>query len=466
MNIKRLVLGTAAGALAVTGAQAADLPVVVEPIDYVRVCDAYGVGYYFIPGTETCLRLAGRVRADYNIFFDLDDDPLLRPATVDPFYDIPQVFNPDVTGPRSFDAGEDHYRFRARGYIYLESRTATEFGLLRTFTEVQFTRDNAGGVDVNLDSAVIQFGGLIFGRTDSLYDFNDADLGPAQFFSYLHSDTKNNLIGYQFAFGNGFSAAISLEDHATRSSPILQVVGDDPGFFFARPFSSTLFDRRQNAGNDGIRSAIPDIVGNLRVDQGWGSAQVMAAGHEVDATGVTFNGFSPATGTYVVPTLRGNGLQDEYGFAVGAGVSVNVPFGTATTAALTGTYARGALSYAAAGAVGPGVADAVITPDGSLELGDFWSVSGGLATSFSPTVAASIQAGYLNVDQADVQLDPGGNAGLESLDFSNVHVGGFIGYTPVPGMTLGVGAQYRYVDTDDFGDVSGISTFFRAQRTF
>ncbi len=74
MNIKRLVLGAAAGALAVTGAQAADLPVVVEPVDYVQICSAYGDGFFFVPGTEGCLRIRGRIRADFTNRFDLDNN--------------------------------------------------------------------------------------------------------------------------------------------------------------------------------------------------------------------------------------------------------------------------------------------------------------------------------------------------------------------------------------------------------
>ncbi|SOC18019.1 porin, partial [Stappia indica] len=42
MNIKSILLGASAAALAATGAQAADLPVAPEPVDYVRVCDAFG----------------------------------------------------------------------------------------------------------------------------------------------------------------------------------------------------------------------------------------------------------------------------------------------------------------------------------------------------------------------------------------------------------------------------------------
>ena len=48
------------------GAQAADLPVrKAAPVDYVRVCSTYGTGYFFIPGTDTCMRISGFVMADY-----------------------------------------------------------------------------------------------------------------------------------------------------------------------------------------------------------------------------------------------------------------------------------------------------------------------------------------------------------------------------------------------------------------
>ena len=72
--IKSLLLGSAAGLAAVAGAQAADLPVAkAAAVEYVRVCSAYGAGFFYIPGTETCLRIGGRVRADY-----LYGEPLTR----------------------------------------------------------------------------------------------------------------------------------------------------------------------------------------------------------------------------------------------------------------------------------------------------------------------------------------------------------------------------------------------------
>ena len=69
MNIKSLLLGSAAALVAVSGARAADAVVIAEPepMEYVRICDTYGVGFYYIPGTETCLKLSGYIRYDIGV---------------------------------------------------------------------------------------------------------------------------------------------------------------------------------------------------------------------------------------------------------------------------------------------------------------------------------------------------------------------------------------------------------------
>ncbi len=66
MNIKSLLLGSAAALVAASGARAADAVVVAEPepVEYVRVCDVYGTGFYYMPGTETCLKVSGYMRYD------------------------------------------------------------------------------------------------------------------------------------------------------------------------------------------------------------------------------------------------------------------------------------------------------------------------------------------------------------------------------------------------------------------
>src|ERR1700722_18417404 len=58
--VKRFLLGTAAGFVAV----AADMPVKARPVQYVKICTLYGDGYYYIPGSDTCIRIGGYLRLD------------------------------------------------------------------------------------------------------------------------------------------------------------------------------------------------------------------------------------------------------------------------------------------------------------------------------------------------------------------------------------------------------------------
>jgi hypothetical protein len=57
--VKSLILGSAAGLIAMGGAQAADLPVKAKPVEYVKICSLYGAGFWYIPGTDTCIKLGG-----------------------------------------------------------------------------------------------------------------------------------------------------------------------------------------------------------------------------------------------------------------------------------------------------------------------------------------------------------------------------------------------------------------------
>ncbi len=65
--VKSLLLGSAAGLVAVAGAQAADLPVKAKPVEYVKVCSLYGAGYYYMPGTDICIKLGGYVRYQFTV---------------------------------------------------------------------------------------------------------------------------------------------------------------------------------------------------------------------------------------------------------------------------------------------------------------------------------------------------------------------------------------------------------------
>ncbi|MFY8114783.1 MAG: porin, partial [Rhabdaerophilum sp.] len=186
--VKSLLLGSAAGLVAVAGASAADLGVKKPTaVEYVKTCPTYGAGFFVVPGTTSCLKLIGRVRLDY--IFD----------------------NPRTNVQNS-------NRFRARGYVGFDHRTATEYGLLRTYVRAFFQRENA--VDsTTLEYAFIQFGGLTAGRVTPIFEH-----GWNQFYMFsgqggigYHSDISyTNSIGYTQSFGGGFSATIAIDDSRER----------------------------------------------------------------------------------------------------------------------------------------------------------------------------------------------------------------------------------------------------------
>jgi hypothetical protein len=47
--VRTFIVGTAASLIAASVADAADLPVKAKPIEYMRICSAYGAGFFFIP---------------------------------------------------------------------------------------------------------------------------------------------------------------------------------------------------------------------------------------------------------------------------------------------------------------------------------------------------------------------------------------------------------------------------------
>jgi len=37
-------------------------PAGAQPVEYVKICDSFGTGFYYIPGTDICLKISGRIR--------------------------------------------------------------------------------------------------------------------------------------------------------------------------------------------------------------------------------------------------------------------------------------------------------------------------------------------------------------------------------------------------------------------
>ena len=201
MNIKSLLLGSAAAMVTVSGAQAADAVVVeAEPVEYVRVCDAYGSGYFFIPGTETCIRFSGLVRTYYDkLNVDIDGP---APAGL------------VATGP---DFENTTWQTRAR--LNIDTRNETDWGTLRSLIRFQANDagdDGAAASDLEVDAAFISLAGFRVGISGSLFNANGAAGMNLQGLGQLSDDgsygfSNAHVLDYTYAV-DGLTLSVGIED--------------------------------------------------------------------------------------------------------------------------------------------------------------------------------------------------------------------------------------------------------------
>jgi hypothetical protein len=290
---KAVMLGSAAGLCAVGTGQAAELPVKARPVAYLKVCSLYGAGFYYMPGTDMCIRIGGWVRAEaaWGVNGNMDLGP----------------FNSNVNNRYT-----NNLVVRERGYITADAREMTAYGVARGYIAVGISSNNTGGeapsAQFSSNRAFVQWAGFTAGLTESFYDFYS---GPAVSYrngAFPSSDTEDGgtwLWAYTAQLGNGMSATLAAE-----ARRLTQIINTGPGV----PTSNGVLPSGTFAPGGGYGGwQSPDVVGNLRIEQSWGGAQVMGALHEVNPG---YYGMLPVSGH----------AGDSWGWAVGAGVRFNTPF--------------------------------------------------------------------------------------------------------------------------------------------
>ncbi|MCF8476444.1 MAG: porin [Pseudolabrys sp.] len=429
--VKSLLLGTAAGLVAMTGAQAADLPVKAKPVQYVKICSLYGAGFYYIPGTDTCIKVGGFVRTEWQ-------------------YNAAGSLLPDVRGTNFTRANADLVN-RTRFVASFDTRSQTEYGTLRSYFVLGMQTTNAGGgsnIPTWAHRGFIQLAGFTAGLSTSFFDGFSFSAYSNQT-NIIGSDVGGGgipVVGYTAQLGNGLSASVAIEDTSVRRTAIV--------------------------GGGGYGGAhLPDFVANLRVDQAWGNAQIMGALHEVYPGYVT------------TPTIH---HDNKLGYAVGASVKFNLPMlGKGDNIGAQVAYAKGATGYnqltygAAAFATTKGgntvsgtVEDAVCgTIAQGCELTSSWSVAAAYQHGWNSQWKTSLYGGYTestHSSTAETIL----SAGSGGLDYSLWQMGSRTVWTPVKNLDLSMdviytnlkGAPASQVGSDTTSDVwAGI---IRAQRNF
>jgi hypothetical protein len=403
MNYKLALVAAAALGVAST-AQAADLAKKAPAAaNYVKVCDAMGAGFFYIPGSDTCLKIGGYVRAEY------------RTGN--------QGVAANIGGLNTGDPrAKNGIWSRARFEVTFDARTATEMGLLRSLADIRIQQKSGAATEVVVEQAFVQFGGLTAGHATSFFDFVEGGYS-FEILERATSDSRVNLLAYTYAFGNGISATLSLEDPTTADE------------------TSKGLGRRLGADYAGEK--YPDVVANIAIAQAWGKAQLMGL-------------------------LRSNygTLKDKEGFIVGAGVEVNLPMIAAGDKAfLQATYGKGAVFTSSVNAwndttSGIGV-DFVTDGNGAIKQTDHWAVAGGIHHEFTKIWEANLGASYLGVD------------GYQARDYNQYDVGGDVRWKPVANFYIGVSVDYRAVDfskkttvATGYEDSSAWIGSLRIQRNF
>ena len=299
---KSLLLGSTVGFVAVAGAQAADLPSKkAAPATYVKVCDTVGAGFFAIPGTDTCVKLGGRVRFDAG-YAPTSDNYVAKTGTV--AYTATAPTGGFVTGttsssaPTSVTTGsasvntattvagagqkitsvQDTWGMHARGRIDIDARTPSAYGVVRTVALIRlsqssgvlgasqspissinetYSADKFGKSGPTLERAFMQFAGFTAGRASEIFA-----AGPSLSFganTHFPSFANGALqLAYTAVLGGGFSVTVGVEDNADHGQQNLEAASSSKS-------RQTPYD------------AMPLVAGRLEWAQGWGTINVSGA---------------------------------------------------------------------------------------------------------------------------------------------------------------------------------------------
>ena len=318
------------------------------------------------------------------------------------------------------------------------------------------------------DRAFIQFAGFTFGKTQSFFDFDTITPYSLQT-NLLHASTGGSgtpVFAYTWQLGNGVTASLSFEDNSEQRLGPINVsaatgLAAGNGGTTANIWNYNGAEAALPAGNH-----VPDIVGNLRVDQAWGSAQVSGALHAVRAS-------------YYAGNNQSAHPDDEWGWAVSAGIMLKMPWSAKDTLALGTQYCEGAARYCSnpgGGVLGSGAISGLRRADSGgiavawvtdgyfaagtvgsqIDLSQMWNVTGAFEHYWTPTLRQSIHGQYAKYEANSTQLDAvcaanpaanGGNLGAGCADWSAWQVGSRILWNPVSNLDIGLEVMYTKIET-------------------
>jgi hypothetical protein len=403
--MKSILLGSAAGIVAVAAAQAADLPTKkAAPAEYVKICNVGGMAGFVLPGSDTCFKIsgyitgqieAGNLKQGFSWVYGTGATTGLAAVV--------------TNGANGVGFARSGFGWTTRLNLGVDARSETAYGILRGYAEMQF--ENGSGFDntgtgAYINRAYVQWAGITAGKSNSFFSFFGGGEAWANIFSPDRQGfNQPDLLAYTATFGGGFSATLSFESPGSNGfsggGTQLGANGATAAGLTGATGGPLVFGVNNAYGGE----FWPDIVGVLRVDQGWGAAQISGVAHEVR-----------------VQDTLGN-TEHKWGWAILGGVKWNSPWGPGDNFQIQGVWSRNAFWYSGIpdgmwgenGAVnGNGLAmvpaDTWSNGDGSFATPDAWSIEAFYEHHFNAQWSGAVEGSYAQVNWNGLASNIGGVA--------------------------------------------------------
>jgi Porin subfamily len=506
--IKSLLLGSAAGLVAVATAQAADLPTrKAAPVEYVRVCNVGGITGWTMPGSDTCVKISGYMTGHYiggnlaNQYNSASSVAALVPIatglgdttaghlsqvllvqggnTVQPIFNgitgKPLGLTLPAQGNGTFNRDSQGWNIRANLGFDFASNTA--YGPL--IGHMDFNSDLGSGLDsprgsfTYVNTGYVTWAGITAGKAQSFYSFVGGGDNWNNFFSPDQKGFNEPILfAYTASFGGGFTATLAAQSQGTNGTSgggtnqtgSYSAGGNNlgTGIFAPGVVAPTTFGGQR----------WPDIVGALHVKQGWGEAQVSGVIHNVNVQDSTYYGTGLANcGTAVLVAC--NAGESKIGWGIDAGVKFNLQgwngvFAPGDDILFTGSFTRNATWYSGLPDAQNGengqvngngqpmyLADAYFNPlTNSWATPTAWSASTLIEHHWTPTFYTDLEGSIGGINwsgqNGSVLTAPGvfTGTGLISPHAFTWLVGADIGWNPVTNLNFDLELMYQRVTQD------------------
>lgn len=408
-----------------TVAFATDLPSKrAAPASYVKICDAYGAGFFAIPGTDTCVHIGGMVR--YDTFYV-------------PSQDVYKI----TSGAKAIATAkgvENTLGNEVRGRIDLDALTATDYGTLQTVVSSRLGRTSGALADLGaptgatqsattttpiMEAAYMRWAGFTAGIARDNFQYMPVVTYTGNQHWASFSNGAKQLAYTAVIGGTGLSATVAIQDPTDTAIAPVGITS-----------LATVYSVNRT----------PQVNGRIDYDQSWGGVAVMGATRQA-------NGIDPTGAVYD---------KTANVWAAGAGAKINLPFlGNGDAIYFTANYANGMTEYT--DSYGSNKASANVKRDvggyalnqpsvvygaNGLELVKSWNVGSALTHNWNDQWKSNVFGSYgtITAPATSAALVWDGKAGFG--DAKMWSAGTNLTFSPVKDFDIGVEGIYSNMKQD------------------